>query len=147
VTATRSKPLRIGELAELLGTTPRTIRYYEEIGLLPGAEDRAQGKHRAYTEADVERLGEIIRLRDLLGLPLEELSTLLEAEAARAAIRREIQLTEDPDEIKRLREKALGHITTKLELVRRSRRELEQLESELVAKRRLVQRRLSETEE
>jgi DNA-binding transcriptional MerR regulator len=147
VTATRSKPLRIGELAELLGTTPRTIRYYEEIGLLPGAEDRAQGKHRAYTEADVERLGEIIRLRDLLGLPLEELSTLLEAEAARAAIRREIQLTEDPDEIKRLREQALGHITTQLELVRRRRRELEQLESELVAKRRLVQRRLSETEE
>lgn len=147
MTATRSKPLRIGELAELLGTTPRTIRYYEEIGLLPGAEDRAQGKHRAYTEADVERLGEIIRLRDLLGLPLEELSTLLEAEAARAAIRREIQLTEDPDEIKRLREQALGHITTQLELVRRRRRELEQLESELVAKRRLVQRRLSETEE
>ncbi|HEY4829692.1 MAG TPA: MerR family transcriptional regulator [Solirubrobacteraceae bacterium] len=147
MSATRAKPLRIGELAELLGTTPRTIRYYEEIGLLPGAEDRAQGKHRAYTEADVERLGEIIRLRDLLGLPLEELSTLLEAEAARAAIRREIQLTEDPDEIKRLREQALGHINTQLELVRRRRRELEQLESELVAKRRLVQRRLAESEE
>src|ERR1700733_5405330 len=84
MSATRAKPLRIGELAELLGTPPRTIRYYEEIGLLPGAEDRAQGKHRAYTEADVERLGEIIRLRDLLGLRLKELSTLLAAEEARA---------------------------------------------------------------
>jgi hypothetical protein len=92
-------------------------------------------------------LREIIRLRDLLGLPLEELSTLLEAEAARAAIRREIQLTEDPSEIRRLREEALGHITTQLELVRRRRQELEQLESELVAKRRLVMRRLAETEE
>jgi MerR family transcriptional regulator, repressor of the yfmOP operon len=146
VSATAPKPLRIGEVAELLGTTPRTIRYYEEIGLLGGAQDRAQGKHRAYTEADVERLREIIRLRDLLGLPLEELSTVLEAEAARAAIRREIQMTEDPDEIRRLREEALGHITTQLELVRRRRRELEQLESELVAKRRLVQRRLAEPE-
>jgi MerR family transcriptional regulator, repressor of the yfmOP operon len=147
VSTTRTKPLRIGEVADLLGTTPRTIRYYEEIGLLPGADDRAQGKHRVYGEGDVERLREIIRLRDLLGLSLDELSTLLEAEAARAAIRREIQLTEDPTELRRLREGALGHITTQLDLVRRRRRELEQLESELVAKRRLVQRRLAEMEE
>jgi DNA-binding transcriptional MerR regulator len=147
VSAAQVKPLRIGEVAELLGTTPRTIRYYEEIGLLPGADDREQGKHRLYTEADVDRLREIIRLRDLLGLTLEELSTLLEAETARAAIRREIQLTEDPAEIRRMREAALRHITTQLELVRRRRRELEQLESELVAKRRLVQRRLAEMEE
>jgi MerR family transcriptional regulator, repressor of the yfmOP operon len=147
VSATEARSLRIGEVAELTGTTPRTIRYYEEIGLLPGADDRAQGKHRAYTQADVERMREIIRLRDLLGLSLEELSALLEAESARATIRREIQHTDDPAEIRRMREEALGHITTQLELVRRRLRELEQLESELVAKRRLVQRRLGEMEE
>jgi MerR family transcriptional regulator, repressor of the yfmOP operon len=144
VSATAPKPLRIGEVAELAGTTPRTIRYYEEIGLLPGSLDRAEGKHRFYTDADVERVREIIRLRDLLGLSLEELSTLIEAESARAEIRREIERTEDPAEIRRMREEALGHMTTQLELVRRRRRELEQLESELVAKRRLVQRRLAE---
>ena len=144
MTTTASKPLRIGEVAELTGTTPRTIRYYEEIGLLGGSDDRAQGKHRAYSEADVERVREIIRLRDLLGLSLEELATLLEAETARAAIRREIQQTEDPAEIRRMREQALGHISTQLELVRRRRRELEELESELVSKRRLVQQRLAE---
>ena len=146
MTATR-ETLRIGELAELTGTTPRTIRYYEEIGLLGGAGDRELGKHRAYTEADVDRVREIVRLRDLLGLSLEELSTLLEAESARATIRREIQHTEDPAEIRRMREEALGHIMTQLELVRRRRRELEQLESELVAKRRLVEERLAETTE
>ena len=147
MSATKAKPLRIGEVAEQTGTTPRTIRYYEEIGLLPGADDRAQGKHRTYSEADVERVREILRMRDLLGLTLEELSTLLEAESARAAIRREIQQTDDPAEIRRMREEALGHITTQLELVRRRRRELEQLESELVAKRRLVQRRLAGMDE
>ncbi len=147
MSTTAAKPLRIGEVAELTGTTPRTIRYYEEIGLLPGAGDRAQGKHRSYSEADVERVREILRMRDLLGLSLEELSTLLEAESARATIRREIQQTEDPAEIRRMREEALGHITTQLELVRRRRRELEQLESELVAKRRLVQRRLAGMDE
>ena len=145
MSATQARSLRIGEVAELTGTTPRTIRYYEEIGLLGGAGDREQGKHRVYTGADVERVREIIRLRDLLGLSLEELSTLLEAESARATIRREIQHTEDPAEIRRMREEALGHITTQLDLVRRRRRELEQLESELVAKRQLVQERLAET--
>ncbi len=147
MSATQAKPLRIGEVAELLGTTPRTIRYYEEIGLLPDSVERAQGKHRTYNEEDVERVREIIRLRDLLGLTLEELSTLLEAETARATIRREIQQTDDPAEIRRMREEALGHITTQLELVRRRRRELEQLESELVAKRRLVERRLAGIDE
>ena len=73
------RPLRIGEVAELVGTTTRTIRYYEEIGLLPGAADREQGKHRCYTQADVERVREIVRLRDLLGLSLDQLSQLLEA--------------------------------------------------------------------
>ena len=147
MSATQARSLRIGEVAELTGTTPRTIRYYEEIGLLGGAGDREQGKHRVYTGADVERVREIVRLRDLLGLSLEELSTLLEAESARATIRREIQHTEDPAEIRRMREEALGHIMTQLELVRRRRRELEQLESELVAKRRLIKERLAETTE
>ena len=87
MSTTAERPLRIGEVAELTGTTPRTIRYYEEIGLLPGAADRPQGQHRYYTAADVERVKEIVRLRDLLGLSLEQLSRLLEAEAARAELR------------------------------------------------------------
>ena len=96
MSATASKPLRIGEVAELTGTTPRTIRYYEEIGLLPGADDRAQGQHRFYSEADVERVREIIRLRDLLGLSLDQLAVLLDAETARAALRRELEHADDP---------------------------------------------------
>jgi MerR family transcriptional regulator, repressor of the yfmOP operon len=65
-----SRPLRIGELAERVGTTARTIRYYEEIGLLGGGEERDHGRHRSYTEDDVERLEHVLRLRDLLGLSL-----------------------------------------------------------------------------
>ncbi len=147
MSATSTKTLRIGEVAEVLGTTPRTIRYYEEIGLLPDAHDRAQGKHRCYTQSDVERVREIMRLRDLLGLSLEEVSALLEAEDARAELRREIRETEDPAEIKRILEQALGHIANQLELVRHRRRELEQLEGELVAKRRTIHRRLGELAE
>jgi DNA-binding transcriptional MerR regulator len=144
MSTTVERPLRIGEVAELTGTTPRTIRYYEEIGLLPGASDRAQGKHRFYTEADVERVREVVRLRDLLGLSLEQLSRLLEAEAARAELRREFQQTEDPAAQKRILERSLGHIGVQLELVRDRRREHEQLEKELCERKRLVQRRLKE---
>ncbi len=144
MSTTAERPLRIGEVAELTGTTPRTIRYYEEIGLLPGASDRGQGKHRCFTEADVERVREIVRLRDLLGLSLEQLSRLLEAEAARAELRREFQRTDDPAAQKGILERSLGHIGVQLELVTDRRRELEQLEKELCERKRLVQRRLKE---
>ncbi len=143
MTATAPKALRIGELAELTGTTARTIRYYEEIGLLPGPGDRVQGKHRTYTEADVERVSEIIRLRDLLGLSLEELSKLLEAETARAEIRRKYRQTEDPETQRRLLTESLGHIATQLELVWGRQRELAELERELVEKRRSVNGKLA----
>ncbi|HEV3128194.1 MAG TPA: MerR family transcriptional regulator [Solirubrobacteraceae bacterium] len=140
--STAEKTLRIGELAELAGTTPRTIRYYEEIGLLGSADDRDQGKHRSYTEADLDRVKEILRLRDLLGLSLEQLSQLLEAETARAEIRREYRQSEDPDTRRRLLGESLGHIATQLELVRGRRRELEALEQELVNKQREVSHKL-----
>jgi MerR family transcriptional regulator, repressor of the yfmOP operon len=137
MSATTAGRLRIGELAELTGTTPRTIRYYEEIGLLPGGE-REQGKHRSYGEEDVERVQEIIRLRSLLGLSLDELSTLLEAQAARADLRRRFQETDGEGKRRLILEQALGHIQTQLGLVRGRRNELEKLEQELLEKRRAV---------
>ena len=48
--------LRIGEVAKRVGTTPRTIRYYEEIGILPSEGGRESGRHRLYGERDVQRL-------------------------------------------------------------------------------------------
>jgi DNA-binding transcriptional MerR regulator len=144
VSATVDRALRIGEVAEQTGTTPRTIRYYEEIGLLPGAADRTQGKHRCYTVADVERINEIVRLRDLLGLSLDQLGRLLDAETARAELKREYQETDEPAARRRILDEALGHIATQLELVRGRRHELERLEAELLERRRLAQRRLRE---
>ncbi len=144
MSAVADRSLRIGEVAELTGTTPRTIRYYEEIGLLPGSSARAQGKHRCFTDADVERVREILRLRDLLGLSLEELSGLLDAESARAELRREYAETDDPAGRRRILDQALVYIGTQLALVQARHRELEQLESELLQRRALIHERLSE---
>ncbi|HLH66813.1 MAG TPA: MerR family transcriptional regulator [Solirubrobacteraceae bacterium] len=139
-----ARRLRIGELAQLTGTTPRTIRYYEEIGLLEGARERAQGRHRLYGEAELERLRDIVRLRDLLGLSLEQLSQMLAAESARAQLRRELAQTESAGERRRLLLQAGEHIETQLTLVRRRISELRELESELVSKQDLVRMRLAE---
>ena len=142
---TTATPLRIGEVAERLGTTTRTIRYYEEIGLLgsPGATEREAGRHRTYEEADVERLSDALRFKQLLGLSLEELKALLEAEEARAALRTEWR-EHNPDESRRreILEQALGHIDRQLELVRRRRQDIDALEGELADKRAQVRRKL-----
>jgi DNA-binding transcriptional MerR regulator len=132
--------LRIGEIAERSGVTPRTIRYYEELGLLPRSE-REHGKHRVYTEADVERLSELKRLRDLLGLSLDELRSMLTAEDVRAEIRRRFHETDSREEQLALLDAALPHLETQLALVRRRLASLQELESELSERRKRVQRR------
>jgi len=137
--------MRIGDVARLAGTTPRTIRYYEEIGLLPASGARERGAHRTYEEEDVERLADLLRLKDLLGLSLDELKTLVEAEDARAALRREWESgVEDPARRRQILEESLRYIGRQLNLTRRRRDEIASLESELLAKRKRVQSRLRE---
>jgi DNA-binding transcriptional MerR regulator len=137
--------VRISEVAQAVGTTTRTIRYYEEIGLLPGSEDRAQGAHRSYTEADVERLREVLQLKELLGVSLDELKTLLEAEEARAALRAEFHADEtDKERRTAILAELIGHLDRQLELLRSRRAAIEQVESDLVARRKRAQARLRE---
>lgn len=72
--ATALGQLRIGELAARLGMTERTIRYYEELGLLDSVK-RVEGGRRVYTEDDVRRLRFIQKLK-VLGLTLQEMLEL-----------------------------------------------------------------------
>jgi DNA-binding transcriptional MerR regulator len=69
-----SKYYQIGELANLLNMSPRTIRYYEEIGLLNSVK-RIEGGKRVYTDKDIQRLKFIARLKHL-GLTLSEMNEL-----------------------------------------------------------------------
>jgi DNA-binding transcriptional MerR regulator len=140
------RELRIGEVARLAGTTPRTIRYYEEIGLLPGSRERPARSHRTYAEADVDRLTELLRLKDLLALSLEELKELVEAEGARAELRREWHGgVEDPVRRRQILEASLAYTARQLALVRRRRDEIARLEAELVARRKRAKELLRET--
>jgi DNA-binding transcriptional MerR regulator len=69
-----AKHYHIGELANLLEMSPRTIRYYEEIGLLNSIK-RIEGGKRIYTDKDFQRLRFITRLKHL-GLTLSEMLEL-----------------------------------------------------------------------
>lgn len=67
--------MQIGEVAERTGLSLRTIRYYEEVGLVPPSA-RSAGKFRLYTESDVARLMLVKRMKPL-DFSLEEMRDLL----------------------------------------------------------------------
>ena len=67
--------MRIGEVAGQAGVTPRTIRHYETLGLLPSGERRGQG-HHYYSPETVARLNKIDQLKRL-GLSLEEIGAVI----------------------------------------------------------------------
>lgn len=69
-----ARPLTIGQVAKTSGVAAKTIRYYEQIGVLPVPSRSASG-YRLYDQAGVERLRLIRRARSL-GLPLRQLKTL-----------------------------------------------------------------------
>ncbi len=107
--------LTIGRLAELTRSNVPTIRYYEEIGLLPRATRRLGG-HRTYGEADLQRMTFIRRCRDF-GFPIEQVRAL-------------VALTERPDrDCVEARDVAQQH----LDAVREKLRELRALEKSLKA--------------
>jgi DNA-binding transcriptional MerR regulator len=93
--------LRIQEVAADTGLTPRTIRYYEELGLLAPAA-RSEGAYRLYDAEDLERLRFIRGLRDDAGFSLAEIGQLLEDEVARARNRERFRATTDDVERRRI---------------------------------------------
>ena len=134
MSVTTEPTYRIGEVADRLGVTPRTIRYYQELGLVHAGSGHVKGTHRLYTEADVARLADLIRLRDLLGLSLEELKTLIEAEEARAELRGRWAESHDDAERATIVEKAIPHVRRQLELVQSRQRTLAETEQQLASR-------------
>jgi DNA-binding transcriptional MerR regulator len=93
--------LRINQVAAETGLTTRTIRYYEEMGLLEPAA-RSEGDYRLYDESDLERLQFIRSLRDDAGFSLAQIGQLLEDEHVRERNRERYRQSGDPDERRNL---------------------------------------------
>jgi DNA-binding transcriptional MerR regulator len=134
----RPGTLRIGELAARTGLTAATIRYYEQIGLLPGGA-RPLRSHRIYTDADVDRLELLRRLRDLLGVSLEQLQEVAASEETAAALPARIGNAESPADRLLLVDEALRQADRVLRRVRERATELSQLEHELSERRLAIE--------
>jgi MerR family transcriptional regulator, repressor of the yfmOP operon len=115
--ASPERLLRIQEVAAELGLTPRTIRYYEELGLLQPAA-RSEGSYRLYDAEDVERLAFIKGLRDDAGFSLAEIGQLLEDEVARARNRERFRETESREERRAILDDAVDRIERQMVTLR-----------------------------
>lgn len=133
---------RIGEVAERVGVTTRTIRYYEELGLIAARAGRTKGSHRVYREADVARLQELIRARDLLGVSLEELKCLLDAQGTEAILRDRWQRAGHAGERRAILRQSLENVDAQLALVCARHQALGRLEQQLGKRRRRIRDRL-----
>lgn len=131
---TAAQVLRIGDVAEAAGVTPRTVRYYEELGLLGDTATRigrTKGTHRVFSQADVDRLIELIRLRDLLGLSLDELTELAEAAQLQQALRTQWAATTADRERARIVRTAIPNVQRQLDLVHARQQGLAEFAAEL----------------
>ena len=70
--------MRIGEVAQRVGVTTRTLRYYEEVGLVTPSSHSSGGSRR-YSEADYARVLRIRELQAVMGFNLDEIRELLDA--------------------------------------------------------------------
>jgi len=80
---------RIGEVATQAGVSTRTLRYYQELGLLDPA-GASPGGSRRYSSRDVARLNRILELRDVMGFDLDRINAILHAEDRLAELREEV---------------------------------------------------------
>lgn len=89
VTGENEARFRIGEVAEQAGVSTRTLRYYQELGLLDPAGSSPGGSRR-YSASDVARLARILELRDVMGFDLDRINAILHAEDRLAELREEV---------------------------------------------------------
>ena len=106
--------LQIGEAADLAKLTQRTLRYYEEKGLL-ARPTRMEGGFRLYSADDMERIDRIRQLKDLLGFSLAEIKEMIESDDVRLQIKAEwrsdADTAEKAEKIRRAREVTLQQIS------------------------------------
>jgi len=141
--SSKARLLRNHEAAAEVGLTPRSVRYYEEIGLLTPAA-RSEGDYRLYDDTDLERLRFIKGLRDDAGFSLAEIARLLEDEEARERGHAAYHATTDPAERARILRDRLARYDHQIEMLRTKIDRLGVMVDEAEARRARTVARLDE---
>jgi DNA-binding transcriptional MerR regulator len=137
--------LRIQEVAAETGLTTRTIRYYEELGLLKPAA-RSEGSYRLFDPDDLERLRFIKGLRDDAGFSLAEIGQLLEDDLARVRNRSRFRSTTDTTERRGILEDAMGRVDRQVAKLQTKIERLEAMIAEAHARRAHLENHLAESD-
>jgi MerR family transcriptional regulator, repressor of the yfmOP operon len=120
--------LTVRDAAEQLGVTPRTLKYYEERGLV--VPSRSEGRYRLYDENDLERFGRILRLRSL-GFSLHGIVEMLKRPLEKAQAGQSRYSPDSLAEIQRGLQQQLYAIDTRIDSVRRELKEAQAVRAEL----------------
>jgi len=134
---------RIGEIADAAGVSTRTLRYYEELGLLTPS-GHSPGGARRYSDADLARVLRIRELQHLVGFNLDEIKTIVAAEARLEEIRTEFRADRSPERKREMIAEARD-INDRLRAeMREKQSRLETFLADLDARSRLIRRRAKE---
>ena len=144
--AEKQGALQIGEVAQRTGVTQRTLRFYEEKGLLR-PPSRMDGGFRLYSEEDVKRVEHIRRLQDLLGISLADIKEMVDADEVlrelRSQYRPESAITEKRNQL----QKATEVTEAQFAIVKQKTEQMGEMETQLTERLRLFTRWQQELDE
>ena len=144
--AEKQGALQIGEVAQRTGVTQRTLRFYEEKGLLR-PPSRMDGGFRLYSEEDVKRVEHIRRLQDLLGISLANIKEMVDADEVlrelRSQYRPEAAIAEKRNQL----EKATAVTEAQFTIVQQKMEQMREMETQLTERLQLFSRWKQELDE
>ena len=137
--------LQIGEVADRTGVTQRTLRFYEEKGLLK-PPTRMDGGFRLYSEDDVRRVEQIRRLQNLLGITLADIKEMVEAEEVLLELKAQYRPEADVAEKKRQLQKATDVVQRQYAIVRQKVEQMQEMTAQLEERLKVFDRWMTELE-
>jgi DNA-binding transcriptional MerR regulator len=140
-----AKIYKIEDAAIKTGLTKRTIRYYEELGLIEPL-DRTDGGMRLYSEKDIERLNKIVLAKEVLGFSLQELHQFIQMNETIEQHRHAVRSLEDKAERKRKLLEISEGFRREIELIEFKLKRMHEFKEELLMLELRVQEAISQIE-
>ena len=144
--AEKQGALQIGEVAQRTGVTQRTLRFYEEKGLLR-PPSRMDGGFRLYSEEDVKRVEHIRRLQDLLGISLADIKEMVDADEVLRELRSQYRPESAITEKRKQLEKATAVTEAQFAIVKQKTEQMREMETQLEERLQLFTRWKQELDE
>ncbi|WP_374718791.1 MerR family transcriptional regulator [Parageobacillus toebii] len=139
------KRFKIDDVAKETGLTKRTIRYYEEIGLIKPPERSEKGT-RLYTEEDIEQLKKVIAAREVLGFSLQELHHFLTLKETIESHRLEYRNAVNQEEKKQELQNIASSLRKQIDMLEQKMKKMLELKDELEQLEQRIQTILQEVE-